>query len=551
MKRHIGIMLILSLSLHQLVTAQNTVGLIQSTDESSPGYTLFTPNKSHSTYLIDNEGRLIREWVSDYLPTLSVYLLENGDLLRSAALTSDDSPRTGGFQLFNWEGDLLWEYYCGPQHHDIEPLPNGNVLVIKNDQKTSDTALSAGRDPALIDGPSIRSTSIFEVQQAGPDSGTVVWEWNAWDHLIQNFDSTKTNFGVVSDHPELMDINFARDGGASWLHTNGIDYNPGLDQIVLSNRAINELWIIDHSTTMDEAASHSGGNSGLGGDLLYRWGNPVGYGAGDTTDQQLFSQHDARWVLEGYPGAGNLTVFSNGEDRPTGEYATVEELILPIDSLGAYLLLPGEAYAPSAPFWTYAAEVELNFQASRYGGAHRLPNGNTLICSPLEGKIFEVTPELGLVWEYINPVSENGILYQGDIPELNTMFRGERYATDYSGFYGRDLTPGDPIEQYSNGVGNLVQTPDASYLADAFPNPFNPSTTLRFHLRESSHVTLRVYDIRGDLIRELITGQMIPGVHQLAWDGRDNNGLAAPSGVYVYRLESARFTQAKRMVLIR
>ena len=63
-----------------------------------------------------------------------------------------------------------------------------------------------------------------------------------------------------------------------------------LDQIVLSNHNLSEIWIIDHSTTTLEAASHSGGNSGKGGDLLYRWGNPQAYDQGTGADQLLNHQ---------------------------------------------------------------------------------------------------------------------------------------------------------------------------------------------------------------------------------------------------------------------
>ena len=58
------------------------------------------------------------------------------------------------------------------------------------------------------------------------------------------------------------------------MHCNGLDYNSALDQIALSCRGMNEVYIIDHSTTTEEAVGHTGGNAGKGGDILYRWGNP-------------------------------------------------------------------------------------------------------------------------------------------------------------------------------------------------------------------------------------------------------------------------------------
>ena len=121
----------------------------------------------------------------------------------------------------------------------------------------------------------------------GPAGGSIVWEWHLWDHLIQDYDPTKDNYGVVGDHPELIDVNYSLapfccpSGNADWTHTNAVDYNEQLDQIMLSVRNFSEIWVLDHSTTTAQAASHSGGRSGKGGDLLYRWGNPAAYRAGD------------------------------------------------------------------------------------------------------------------------------------------------------------------------------------------------------------------------------------------------------------------------------
>src|SRR5262249_17725952 len=117
---------------------------------------------------------------------------------------------------------------------------------------------------------------------------------------------------------------------ADWLHCNSLSYNAEFDQIMVSSPEFNEIWIIDHSTTTAEAASHAGGRSGKGGDLLYRWGNPRAYRAGTVKDQRLFYQHNAQWIPRGFPGEGHLLVFNNGRRRPGGAHSTVDEIILPV-----------------------------------------------------------------------------------------------------------------------------------------------------------------------------------------------------------------------------
>lgn len=421
-----------------------TVGLLHSETGAYDGYTMI--NKLGNTYLLDEGGQVVHTWATGNLKTHPGYLKDNGDLV--TLFRSTDPVVFQGLKTFNWDGDLIWEYENPGAHHDMAILPNDNILVMIRGAKTNAETIAAGRDPAMLDDDLVPMV-LYELDAAG----AVVWEWHVWDHLIQDFDSNLPNYGVVADHPELVDINFTRNASDDWLHGNAIDYHPGLDQIMVSPRFNSEIWIIDHSTTTQEAAGHTGGQAGKGGDLLYRWGNPIAYGAGDIGDQQTFGSHNAQWIEEGLDGAGNILLFNNGGVAfgSDGDYSTIDEFIPPLNGFN-YDLTPGSAYLPTMPTWMYIADPPESFFSSYIAGAQRLPNGNTFIDEGAYGFLFEITPTGESVWQYQNPIEDSGILFQGDPPPLvrnGSLFRSYKYAKDHPAFVGRDLTPQGPIEQYT------------------------------------------------------------------------------------------------------
>lgn len=378
-------------------------GATATVEPDTGGYTLFAPLNETTTYLINEAGETVFTWESSYRPGNAVYLLENGNLLHTGNTQSNsfDVGGAGGIvEELAPDGSVVWSFEFdtaqGRLHHDVEPLPNGNVLMLAWGLKSEAEAIAAGRDPGLLNEGELWLDTVIEVD---PATNTIVWEWYVWDHLVQDYDETKANYGVVADHPELIDLNYygpnCRPGGADWNHINAIDYNADLDQILLSVRNFSEIWVIDHSTTAAEAAGHTGGKSGMGGDLLYRWGNPAAYDSGDTRDQQLFVQHDAQWIPEGYPGAGNILLFNNGQGRTDGDYSSVEEIVPPVDGAGNYT-----GYGPAASAWTYVADSPTDLYAQNISGAQRLPNGNTLICDGPSGYLFEVDSNGDVVWEF-------------------------------------------------------------------------------------------------------------------------------------------------------
>ena len=143
----------------------------------------------------------------------------------------------------------------------------------------------------------------------------------------------------IVNHPELLNINYLTQ--KDWLHCNGVDYNPILDQVVISSHNTNEWYVIDHSTTTAQAASHSGGNSGKGGDFLYRWGNPAAYQA--TGTKYLNVTHDAHWIPE-FPGvsfskSGRLTGFNN--QGVSTSQSCADQIITPYDGNYNYTITSG------------------------------------------------------------------------------------------------------------------------------------------------------------------------------------------------------------------
>lgn len=473
-------------------------------EEAFQGYTLIAPLSSRWTYLLDMQGRPVQRWESRFAPGNAVHLLDDGSILRCGRDGENRTFAGGGqggiIERIAWDGTLLWtldwsdEHHL--QHHDVLPLPNGNVVLIAWERKTREEALAAGRDPGRVGDEGMWPDYLVEVEPTLPEGGRVVWEWHAWDHLIQDFDPERAHYGDVTAHPERIDINAdhrreppvspqerrrreemerqmralgyvgddprgaaappedERWDRADWLHANSVALHAEHDLLLLSVRRLSEIWVIDHSTTSEEARRSRGGRWGQGGRLLYRWGNPRNYGADG--EQQLFAQHDAQWIPDGLPGAGRVLLFNNGGGRPGGDHSTVDELDLPFDPERGFMREPSRAFGPRTPAWRYGAPSGPSFFFSSFlSGAQRLPNGNTLICSGAEGRVFEVTPDSRIVWDFRNPYGDErpaqggqprldaqGALAPGERPgpdAVRGLFRATRIAPDHPGLRGREL----------------------------------------------------------------------------------------------------------------
>jgi len=384
-----------------ILVLSSLTNVVGKTDSSFDGSIVFAPLASGTTYMINEAGEVTHTWESNYLPGLAAYWLPGNSIIRSILVPGggDMGGQGGGVQIIASDGTLVWEFIYANEthwsHHDVALLPNGNVLILARELKSSNQVVNAGRDTSYD--WQLFPELIIEVHPTGPTSGEIVWEWHVWDHLVQDFDQTKENYGEVSD-PRLVNINYAIGFGSDWLHANSLDYNERLDQILLGVRDFNEIWVIDHSTTSEQSAGHSGGLYGKGGDLLYRWGNPQAYDQGLPSDRVFYLQHDARWVKDGYPGSGNIMVFNNGWGRGSKlDSSSVDELTPPIDGDGNYIISQGQPYGPTELTWSYTSD---NFFAFHLSGAERLPNGNTLILQGEKGEFFVVNPNKEIIWTY-------------------------------------------------------------------------------------------------------------------------------------------------------
>lgn len=535
------------------VLAQQTVGVLQhSAGSTDDGFVLLAPVSYTNTYLIDKCGREVHRWSSAYRAGQAAYLLPDGSLLRAGANTPLNAAfnaggRGGIIERMDWNGAVMWSYAISSasecQHHDIKALPNGNVLALVWELKTAAEAAAAGRNASQI-GAATWSEKLVELRPIGSNQATVVWEWHAWDHLVQEADPAKANYAPVAQHPELVHVNYnASAAQPDWLHFNAIDYNPALDQILLSVHGLNEVWVIDHSTTTAQAASHSGGASAHGGDLLYRWGNPAAYAQGTAASQKLFGQHNAHWLEAGLPYAGSIQIFNNGQGRPGGNSSSVDVITPSVNAAGQYSgPLP---YGPTALTATYADATPTSFFAMNISGAQRLPNGNLLVCNGPAGRVFEVTSQGNKVWDYLSPVGMSGPVAQGSTPTQNILFRAPFYASSYAAFAGRALLAGAPLEVNPSPASCalvLAAAPATPAMElTVAPNPAHGRATVQLPAVPGiPTATLAILDALGRTVRTQTAATN-------AKTDLDLTGL--PAGLYAVRVQAGGSSATQRLVV--
>lgn len=353
-------------------------------DKTYKGYTLFAPIIMQSRiYLIDMEGRFINYWQLPGRPGEVVgKLLPNGNVLCPVRIFRENAPVFSG--------------WCGA---DILELDWNNNVVWKyrdNFQHHQVRRLRNG-NTMIIRAVPVPPEIADKIQGGQPHTedggimwtdslrevtpdGKVAWEWLAYEHLDPKIDVI-----CPLEHRE------------EWTHGNTIEELDNGD-ILTCFRYISTVVIIDKKT----------------GNIKWRWGSG-----------EIYHPHDPTMLDN-----GNILLFDNGVHRR--------------DSYFDYSRAVEVNPKTSKIEWEYRSDPPTEFYSSVCGSCQRLPNGNTLICEATKGRIFEVTYDKELVWEYVCPFfspstqMRHGTLAVGRNSWLQDAYR---HSLDFEGFKGKDLDP--------------------------------------------------------------------------------------------------------------
>ncbi len=364
-------------------------------DKACEGYTLIDPFTSNDAWLIDMEGNYLHRWMMPASPRNHGILLTNGNFLYATARKREeeapDMPKQWGLSAglleVDWDGDLAWKYVDLRQHHSFYRLKNGNTLYCIFLRVPDEIAKHV---KGGIPGSEDRGMIFADGVTEVNQDGEIVWEWKAYEHL----DPGKKENEICPLCP--------RD---DWTHLNSCFELPD-GNILLSFRNTSTVCIIDRSN----------------GDLKWQWGPGV-----------IAHQHDATMTDN-----GNILCYDNGGHRLNGSrmcYSRVVEVNPKTNKIE----------------WQYVADPPQSFYSGVISGCQRLPNGNTLICEGTRGRVFEVTMNGEIVWEFTSPffaphpVGADPKYAAGNIvPQnrfTNMLFRAYRYTPDYPGLKGKDLNP--------------------------------------------------------------------------------------------------------------
>jgi len=359
-----------------------------------PSYVLFTGG-DETARLIDLDGKTVHAWrdVGGFASVLIDPALAGGQ--RGHVLVTLENAEGRGVDLvpgragprisktvgeLDWDGQVRWRF--GPQapgglaqqHHDWARLPNGNTLVLANLRH----AVPGFRLPELLDDVA------YEVDAGG----AIVWRWVASEHLDElGFTPAELKLIRESDNADYLHVNDLKPVGPNhWFDAGDTRFAP--DNLIFDSRNANVIAIVDRRSghvVWTLGPDYPAIPRGAAGRKLPR---PV---------DQISGQHDAQIIPAGLPGAGNLLVFDNQGEAgypPVELPTTGGSRVLEIDPMTRQIVWQYTAEDSGQPSW--------GFRSTHISAARRLPNGNTFIDEGQSGRLFQVTRDGDIVWEYVN-----------------------------------------------------------------------------------------------------------------------------------------------------
>ena len=389
------------------------------------GYTVLSPLGTQAVLVIDMNGNVVKRW-DGFVNAAGgpARVLPGGGVI---AANGSRPPHQESLELIqrDFEGNVVWRFerneqietrsgdtiWSARQHHDWqrEDFPAGyyspeatpaiegsNTLILTH------TNLSQPNVADVL----LEDDRLIEVSW----DGDIIWEWVASDHIDE--------LGFAADARDVIrDAQaFSRARGSfDWLHINSATYlgpNHWFDEgdlrfapnnVIISSRQASLLAIV-----------------GRDGEIVWRLGSDFRESSELRAIRQIIGQHHAHFIPKGLPGAGNLLVFDNGgasgygfanpiAPNGTGAFVRPTSRVLEINPVTLELV------------WSYAGP---RFFSTNISGAQRLPNGNTLITAGAGGRLFEVTSDDTIVWEYMYPLFGGG-------GGSNAVYRGYRLPYDW------------------------------------------------------------------------------------------------------------------------
>jgi len=369
------------------------------------GTTHYDPSRAYNDFvlftggdniarLIDLNGNTVRQWKdAGSLSTLLDPALVGGQL--GHVLVTLDIEKGNGLDLvpgrmgnqvsktigeLDWDGNAVWRFGAKApggsafQHHDWARLSNGNTIVLANLVHP----IPGFKQTHMLD------DVIYEVNPAGE----VVWKWLASDHLDE-FGFTPDQLKLVrnADTADYLHVNNLKVVGPNrWFDGGDQRFNP--DNLIFDSRNANFIAIIDKKSGKVVWSLGPNYPAIPRGNSARKVPRPV---------DQISGQHDAQIIPQGLPGAGNLLVFDNqgeGGYPPVELQVTGGSRVLEIDPIKKEVVWQYSGEDSGGPSWS--------FRSTHISAARRLPNGNTFIDEGQSGRLFQVTRDGDIVWEYVN-----------------------------------------------------------------------------------------------------------------------------------------------------